>query len=78
MSAKVEMGCSAVVTVTLQVRGKGHWGADATVEEVMRIGGRETVSSIESMIHQARLDHIDVKMIGEPQIGAVTWERVNK
>lgn len=68
---KMEYGCSATVTVTLIVTGNGHWGSDATVAEVMRIGGQETINAISRMIVESQLD---IKMIGAPKIGAVTWE----
>lgn len=69
-----EFGCSAIVTVTLEVRGQGHWGGDATVAEVMRIGGRETLNGIENMIREYA-GHERIRIVGEPQIGAVTWAR---
>lgn len=65
-----EYGCKAVVTVTLEIQSSGHWGGNATVAEVQRIGGRETLNALTTALTQGKLDY---KIVGEPKIGAVTW-----
>lgn len=74
MSDKQEYYASASVTITLRVRSKGHWGKDATVAEVMRIGGRETIDAVKDALVQGGLSF---ETIGEPKVGAVTWEPQN-
>lgn len=65
-----EYSASASVTFTIRVEGRGHWGKDATVEEVMRIGGRETIQAITDALNGA---HLKYEMVKEPVVGAVTW-----
>lgn len=67
---KKEYYASASVTFTIRVRSHGHWGKDATVAEVMEIGGRETVRAVEQAMQQGKLDY---DMIGTPKVGAITW-----
>lgn len=61
---------SASVTFTIRVTGGGHWGGEATVAEVMRMGGRETINAVTAALDAARLSYV---MVGEPKIGAITW-----
>lgn len=70
--ARKDYGCSASVTFTIRVRSHGYWGKDATVQEVMEIGGRETVSAVEQALKDGGLHY---EMVGKPKVGAVTWER---
>lgn len=63
-------GCSASVTFTIRVTGQGHWGKDATVEEVMRQGGRETINAIKNALNAGGLRY---EMVEEPKVGAITW-----
>lgn len=65
-----EYRSSASVTFTIRVEGKGHWGADATVEQVMRTGGQETINSV---LDALRKSGLKFKVIGEPQVGVITW-----
>lgn len=43
MTGALEYSASATVTMTFKFTGKGHWGANATVQEVSRLGGNETI-----------------------------------
>lgn len=65
---------SASATVTLKIRftGKGHWGKGATVEEVMRNGGTETLTAIKNALNHFDLEY---EIIGSPEVGAITWQR---
>lgn len=65
-----DFGCSASVTFTIRVEGKGHWGKESTVEEVMRQGGRETIQSIENALRAGGLRY---EMVEKPKVGAVMW-----
>jgi len=66
-----EFYCSASVTFTIRVKGSGHWGKEATVEEVMRMGGRETIAKVEKALLEGKLNY---QMVEPPKVGAVTWE----
>jgi hypothetical protein len=70
MSIAKEYGCSASVTFTIRVTGSGHWGKEATVEEVMRQGGHETINAVKNALNTGGLRY---EMIGEPLVGAITW-----
>lgn len=67
---KQEYGCSASVTFTIRVTGKGYWGKEATVDEVQRIGGRETIKAVVDALDKAGLQFTHVE---KPKVGAVTW-----
>jgi hypothetical protein len=62
---------SASVVFEVRVKGKGFWGPEATVSEVQRNGGNETVSAIENALRGAglRWEHVN-----PPKVGAITWE----
>lgn len=68
--ADKDYGCCANVTFTITVQSKGHWGKGATVDEVMRIGGRETISAVENAL---RAGGLTFKMVEKPTVGAITW-----
>jgi len=64
-------GASAVITLSLRVRGKSHWGGSATISEVQRIGGEELVNAIKAALVVAK---IDFDIVSKPSIGMITWE----
>jgi surface antigen len=72
MTDKTEYSCSASVTFTIRVEGKGTWGKEATVEEVMRNGGRETIEAINAALFKSGLRYTMVK---DPEVGAIMWAR---
>lgn len=72
MSGESEYYASATVTISIRVTSEGHWGKSATVEEVMRIGGRETV---EAITHALAASGLKYEVVSKPTVGAVTWER---
>lgn len=65
-----DYGCSASVTFTIRVTGKGHWGKEATVAEVQRVGGRETIAQVENALQKAGVQFAYVE---KPKVGAITW-----
>lgn len=78
MIGDTEFSASATVTIKLEFTGKGHWGKAATVEEVSRLGGVETLSVIGSMVQDMRAKGVEVKIIGEPLHGVVVHTSVSK
>lgn len=72
----ITMGARASVTVTLEVHSRGHWGQDATVAEVMRVGGKETLQAIDNLIQAAQQKGVTIRRVGEPKVGAITWEKI--
>jgi hypothetical protein len=61
----------AKLTLTIEVIGKSHWGDDATVAEVARIGGKETMNAIQHLIQDAAKDGLRITIQGEPHIGVI-------
>lgn len=60
----------ATVTLTLKVESEGHWGEDATIAEVRRVGGRETIGAVKRALKASGLDYTMTK---EPEVGLITW-----
>jgi hypothetical protein len=75
MTGDLEFSASATVTMKLKFTGKGHWGAKASIEEVSRLGGRETLNVIMTMIDEMRRLGVDVEIIGSPEHGVVVNTR---
>jgi len=63
---------SAVVTITIRVTSRGHWGGGATIEEVMKQGGREALNQITKALQAAKVQY---DIVGQPKFGVVTWDR---
>jgi hypothetical protein len=71
MADEKDYFASAVVTMKIRVTSNGHWGSEATVSEVQRMGGQETINAIQNALRESRLKY---EIVGTPEVGAVTWE----
>jgi len=78
MSIELEYSASALVTMTIEFTGNGHWGKEATVEEVSRQGGRETLNAIAMVLQELRLKGVVGKVVGNPEHGVVVTTREKK
>lgn len=72
-----EYSASATVTMTIEFVGSGHWGKGATVDEISRQGGRETLTAIQTVLQELKTKGIDCRIAGKPEHGVVikTWEK---
>jgi hypothetical protein len=67
--SEIHACASATIMITVEVTSRGHWGANATIEEVRRQGGQEALKELKDALRT-----IDARVIGEPKISIVTWE----
>lgn len=68
-----DAAASARVTVVLEITSDGHWGKDASIAEVRRIGGREAIAMLQNALIKANV-HNKIRIVGTPEVGVVVWK----
>lgn len=75
MTDEFDYSAHATVTLTIKFEGKGHWGKGATVDEVARQGGNETLAAVSNMLRVAEQDGLHCSIVGKPLVGVTVTPR---